>query len=108
VPSGSGFSRLDETGAPVALEIEGVPVTAREGDTVAAAMLAAGIVVARENPVTGAPRGPFCMMGACFDCLVEIDGQPNRQACMTPVAPGMRVRRMRGARPLNGAVANAG
>lgn len=108
MPSGSGFRRLDEAAAPVALEIEGVPVTAREGDTVAAAMLAAGILAGRETPVSGAPRGPFCMMGACFDCLVEIDGAPNRQACMTPVSPGMRVRRMRGARLLPEAAADAG
>jgi NADH dehydrogenase/NADH:ubiquinone oxidoreductase subunit G len=40
------------------------------------------------------------MMGACYDCLVEIDGEPNRQACMTEVAEGMQVRRMQGARPL--------
>jgi len=108
VPRDSGFRRLDEAGAPVSLEIEGVAVTARAGDTVAAAMLAAGILVGRETPVSGAPRGPFCMMGTCFDCLVEIDGEPNRQACMTPVAPGMRVRRVRGARPLPEVATDAG
>ncbi len=108
MPRDSGFRRLDETGAPVAFEIDGVAVAAREGDTVAAAMLAAGILAGRQTPVSGAPRGPFCMMGACFDCLVEIDGEPNCQACMTPVAPGMRVRRMRGARPLPEATADAG
>lgn len=100
MPIDSGFRRLDEAGTAVTLEIEGVAVTAREGDTVAAAMLAAGVLSCRHTPVSGAPRGPFCMMGACFDCLVEIDGEPNRQGCMTPVAAGMRVRRMHGARPL--------
>jgi predicted molibdopterin-dependent oxidoreductase YjgC len=84
----------------VTLTFEGQPVTARAGDSVAAAMLAAGHLAGRTTPVSGAPRGPFCMMGACFECLVEIDGEPNLQACMTPVAEGMQVRRMEGARPL--------
>jgi D-hydroxyproline dehydrogenase subunit gamma len=48
-------------------------------------------VVFRTTPVSGAQRGPFCMMGVCFDCLVEIDEQPNCQACTTRVAPGMRI-----------------
>ena len=105
MPQDSAFRRLDEAGAhlgatPVSLEFEGESITARAGDSVAAALLAAGHSTLRTTPVSGAPRGPFCMMGACFECLVEIDGAPNRQACMTPVVGGMRVRRMQGARPL--------
>ena len=50
------------------------------------------------NAVSGSPRAPYCMMGVCFDCLMEIDGVGNRQACLTPVADGMQVRRQRGAR----------
>jgi predicted molibdopterin-dependent oxidoreductase YjgC len=92
------FTRLPDTaGAPVDITIDGRPVTARAGDTVAAALLSADIVVFRSTPVSGAPRGPFCMMGVCFDCLVQIDGLPNRQACMTRVAPGMRIVTQRGA-----------
>ncbi|MFU1477288.1 (2Fe-2S)-binding protein [Roseovarius sp. C7] len=45
----------------------------------------------RRTPVSGAPRGPFCMMGACFDCLVEIDGVA-RQACMVEVCAGLDIR----------------
>jgi len=82
----------------VTLYFEGEPVTAREGDSVAAALLAAGHAVTRTTAVLGTPRGPFCMMGVCFDCLMEIDGQPNRQGCMVPVADGLQVRRMAGAR----------
>lgn len=101
MPRDSAFRRLDEAGADsVSLEFEGRPITARAGDSVAAAMLSAGQLSGRATPVSGAPRGPFCMMGACFDCLVEIDGAPNRQACMTPVAEGMKVCRMTGARAL--------
>ncbi|TAL56885.1 (2Fe-2S)-binding protein [Pandoraea sp.] len=68
--------------------------------SVAAALLAAGHLVCRTTPVGGNERAPFCMMGVCFDCLVEIDGVPNRQGCMTPVRDGMHVRRMQGARSI--------
>ena len=63
-----------------------------EGANLAAALLAAGVAVFRNTPVSGAPRGPFCMMGACFDCLVEIEGVV-RQACMIEVAPGLQITR---------------
>lgn len=76
---------------------EGTAVTARAGDTVAAALLAAGHWTLRRTPAGGRPRGPFCMMGVCFDCLVEVDGIPDRQACMIQVRDGMRVRRQDGA-----------
>lgn len=68
---------------------------APEGMNLAAALLSNGEATFRESPVTGAPRGPFCLMGACFECLVEIDGKPNRQACMVDVAENMDVRRQR-------------
>ena len=63
-----------------------------EGANLAAALLAAGVGVFRHTPVSGAPRGPFCMMGACFDCLVEIDGVV-RQACMIEVTEGLQITR---------------
>ena len=64
---------------------------AGSGDTVAAALLAAGIDHCRTTPVSGAPRAPYCMMGVCFDCLVTIDGVGNRQGCLVPVREGMEV-----------------
>jgi hypothetical protein len=67
---------------------------------VAAALLAAGVSRFRATPVSGAARAPFCMMGACFECLVEIDGVPSRQACMVEVKAGMRIRSQEGARDL--------
>ncbi len=94
------FSRPtdDPTGAKaVTIHFEGVPVRARAGESVAGTLLAAGHLAFRETVVSGAARGPFCMMGACFDCLVEIDGRPARQACMVTVADGMQVRRQHGA-----------
>ena len=93
------FRRLPEREASVAVEIDGKPVVAAPGDSVAAAMFAAGISTFRRAPVDGGPRGPWCAMGVCFECLVEIDGEPDRQACMTPVREGLRVtRRMEGVR----------
>ena len=81
----------------VTIEFEGEPLTARAGDSVAAALLAGDHSAFRTTPVSGAERGPYCMMGSCFDCLVEIDGVANRQACMTQVREGMRVSRQQGA-----------
>ena len=77
--------------ADVPVTIDGRPFVARAGDTVATALLAAGVTMFRTTPGRGAARGPYCLMGVCFECLVEIDGEPNRQACMTPVEPGMRI-----------------
>jgi predicted molibdopterin-dependent oxidoreductase YjgC len=88
--------RADER-AQLRIQFEGEMLLAREGDTVAAALLAAGRWRFRTTAVSSSARGPFCMMGACFDCLVEIDGVADRQACMTEVRDGMRVKRQSGA-----------
>jgi predicted molibdopterin-dependent oxidoreductase YjgC len=92
------FRRIDRAARTLRLEFDGCSLEAMEGDSVAAALLAAGVSSLRDTPVSGAPRAPYCMMGVCFDCLVEIDGVPNRQACLTRVAEGMVVTRQRGAR----------
>lgn len=94
-------ARLD--GAPLChIEVDGQRVAAREGEPLAAALLKAAIVPIRHSVVSGAPRAPLCMMGVCFECLVEVDGVPNVQACMTPVRAGMSVRRQHGARQIGG------
>jgi predicted molibdopterin-dependent oxidoreductase YjgC len=80
------------------VEVEGRMIQVPEGASAAAAVLIAGIDAIRETPVSGAARGPYCLMGVCFECLAEIDGEPNRQSCMVTVRPGMRIRRQRGAR----------
>lgn len=94
------FQRLpDAASAPVVpITIDGEPVQARAGDTVAAALLAAGRATCRSTPVSGAPRGPYCMMGVCFECLVSVDGIGNRQGCQVIVQPGMAVQTQRGKR----------
>lgn len=75
--------------------VDGKPVDCVPGQTVAGALLARGIYRFRVSPDAGTPRGPFCMMGACQECAIEIDGV-IRRACQTPVAAGM-VLRLRGA-----------
>lgn len=92
------FKRLAEAGVAVAITVDGKPVTARNGDTVAAALLAAGIDHCRTTPVSGAPRAPYCMMGVCFECLVTVDGVGSRQACLVPVRAGMAVETQLGKR----------
>jgi len=79
-------------GARLTILINGRPHVAYEGETVHAALLAAGYRVLRKTAKTGQPRGIFCGMGICYDCLVTIDGVPNQQACMTPVRDRMEIR----------------
>ena len=88
----------DRAAGTVTVTIDGKPATARAGDSVAAALLAAGVLACRTTPVDGAPRGPYCLMGVCFDCLVMIDGVGNRQGCLVPVRDGMKVETQQGRR----------
>ena len=90
----------DGAGAPLFLAVDGKRVQARRGDSVAAALVATGLAEFRATAVSGAPRGPYCMMGVCFDCLVTIDGVGNRQACMVPARDGMTVETRGGARAI--------
>jgi hypothetical protein len=78
----------------------GRDIPARPGDSIATALLAAGITATRTTAISATPRGPYCMMGACFECLAQVDGIPNTQACMTPVRDGMRVETQHGSRAL--------
>ena len=90
----------DDARRVVRFTFDGREIEAREGDSVAAALLAAGISTCRTTPVSDAPRAPYCMMGVCFDCLVAIDGIGNRQACLVRVREGMAVAMQRGKRAL--------
>ena len=106
------FKRLPDlaassANAPVlAVTIDGNAFSARAGDSVAATLIAAGLSDCRTTPVLGVARGPFCMMGVCFDCLVVIDGRPNQQGCMIAVRDGMRIERQQGARDVSTADAD--
>jgi len=97
----SPFSQIDGAATrTVRIIFDGRLVDVPEYANVAAALMYAGVTVFRHTPVGAAPRAPYCMMGVCFDCLVEIDGLPNQQACMVRVRDGMEVRAMAGARTL--------
>jgi len=82
--------------AAIEITFDGHPLAARSGETVAAALLARGITTFRTMPRSGEPRGGYCLVGRCSDCLVQVDGLPNVRACVTPVAPGMRIATQRG------------
>lgn len=96
------FKRLPEVApTPVRFTFNDQWVQAQPGDTVAAALLAAGHAVCRSTPVSGSARAPYCMMGVCFECLVVIDGVGNRQGCLTPVQEGMKVQTQHGKRSIS-------
>ena len=82
-----------EPGPELTIEYEGQPLSAREGEPAACALLAAGETVFSRSIKYHRPRGPFCMAGSCSNCLMRIDGVPNRFSCLTPVRPGMRIER---------------
>jgi predicted molibdopterin-dependent oxidoreductase YjgC len=84
----------------VSLTFNDQAMTVPAGITVAAALLMSGISRFRATPVSESPRAPYCMMGVCFECLVDIDGVPNRQSCLIEVAEGMRIHSQEGARDL--------
>jgi predicted molibdopterin-dependent oxidoreductase YjgC len=81
----------------VTVVFDGRPLQVPADTSVAAALLAAGVTSFRTTPAKNAPRGPYCMMGACFDCLLTIDGDHNAQACLVTVKAGMRIERELGA-----------
>lgn len=73
--------------------VNGKPVIAYPGETLAAVMLAAGWRMFRHTPLSGEPRGLFCGMGVCYDCLVTVNGRQNVRACVTYAQPGDEVER---------------
>lgn len=96
------FRKLHDPGPQaVTIFIDGRPVAAELGESVAAVLLRQQEGWSRTTPVTQSPRAPYCMMGVCFECLVEIDGQGSVQSCLTPVANGMRIARQQGRRSLS-------
>jgi predicted molibdopterin-dependent oxidoreductase YjgC len=84
-------STAAQCGSAFSVNVDGRPVSAFTGETVAAVLLAAGIRVFRHTAKHGAPRGVFCGIGICYECLVAVDGVPNVRACVTVVRPGMAI-----------------
>ncbi len=90
--------RRSEAGE-ITLWFEGRKLNARAQDTVATALLSHGIHTTRVTAKSGVARGPYCMMGACFECIAIVDGRAGVQTCLTLVRDGMRVERQDGANP---------
>lgn len=84
-----GASRRQQ-GPQITIRVDGRNISAREGETVHAALTAAGIYRLRRLP-DGSARGVFCGMGICYECLVTIDGVPFQRACMTRVRGQMEI-----------------
>ena len=78
-----------EVGRLVTVTVDGREITAVEGEPIAAALLAHGLRVMRKTPRFGEPRGIFCGIGRCTDCIMTVDGVPNVRTCVTPVQAGM-------------------
>ena len=95
--------RISETSTPVVrrgegfeVEIDGTLRQAFEGETVASVMLANGERTLRNTRKAHDPRGIFCGIGVCYDCLVVVDGRSNVRACMTRAVSGMKVQTQEG------------
>lgn len=74
----------------VTITVDGRPLAAPAGATLASALLGAGVTHFRTS-VSGEPRAPVCGMGVCFECRVTVDGRPHQRSCLVPCADGMRV-----------------
>jgi aerobic-type carbon monoxide dehydrogenase small subunit (CoxS/CutS family) len=75
------------------ITIDGESVMAYPGETIATVLLCAGKRRFRATAESGEPRGLYCGMGICFDCLVTLDGRPNVRACVTLAEAGVQVER---------------
>ena len=95
--------RISESSAPLVhrgqgfeIEVDGILRQAFEGETVASVMLANRTRTLRKTRKAKEPRGLFCGIGVCYDCLIIVDGSANVRACMTKAEPGMKVRTQEG------------
>ena len=95
-PAHRGNAQLDHDACVAAddrvtISVDGAPVEARRGQSIAGALLAGGSTAWRGAARDGRPRGLFCGIGVCFECLVTVDGAPDVRACQRRVAEGQRV-----------------
>ncbi len=80
-----------EKGRVVTFTFDGKEIQGYEGEPIAAALKAAGVMVHRYTKKEHRPRGIFCAIGRCTDCVMVVDGKPNIRTCVTPLAEGMKV-----------------
>lgn len=83
---------VQEKGAPVKFTFDGKEIEGFEGEPIAAALKAAGVMVHRYTKKEHKPRGIFCAIGRCTDCVMVVDGVPNVRTCITPLKAGMDIR----------------
>ena len=89
---GKGVKR----GKPFEIEVDGEKLIAYEGESVAAVLVAAGRRTFRWTEKKKQPRGMYCGIGLCHDCMMVINGVPNTKACQTLATPGCRVESQQG------------
>ncbi|MDK2942928.1 MAG: hypothetical protein PWP56_2441 [Acetobacterium sp.] len=78
-------------GEKVIFEFDGKPLEGYAEEPIAAALRAAGVMTHRHTQKYGRPRGIFCAIGRCTDCVMVVDGKPNVRTCVTPLSAGMKV-----------------
>jgi predicted molibdopterin-dependent oxidoreductase YjgC len=78
------------------IEVDGRKVLAYEGETIAAVLLAAGIRVSRLTPKKHEPRGVYCGIGICHECVMVVNGVPDIRICQTLATPGCKVTTQKG------------
>ena len=76
--------------------VDGLVVPARLGETIAAALFAAGKRSTRTSVRLKSPRGLYCGLGVCFDCVMIVNGRSNVRTCQTPVTRGMKLETQEG------------
>ena len=80
-----------EKGQSVSFTFDGKPIEGFEGEPIAAALKAAGVMIHRYTQKEHKPRGIFCAIGRCTDCVMIVDGVPNVRTCITPLKAGMNI-----------------
>ena len=88
-----------EKGPRVEFTFDGRTLEGYEGEPVAVALRAAGVLIHRYTARRGEPRGVFCAIGRCTDCIMVVDGRPNVRTCTEPLRAGMKVETQHGHGP---------
>ena len=85
-----------EPSRTVTITVDGQEIEAREGIPIAAELMRHGLLVLRRTEKRDHPRGVFCAIGRCNDCLMIVDGRPNVRTCVVPVRDGMVIQTQHG------------
>lgn len=86
----------------VTIYCDGIEIFAQKGEPIAAALLSAGVRTFRKTVRTGEPRGVYCGIGQCNDCIMEVNGIPNIRTCVTLVEEGMIIKMQEGLGKIGG------